>query len=368
MLNVATQPRVISRVALARLKSFLAPGLKYGSLSARFVAPLVMALAVNTDAPRPDVAPAVMDRTPAVVLPPAQAPPDADVTQTALAGPVSAPNSTPISTAKTVSVPEEKPAERPVEQAEQVRRAVERQTITLAPPPPPTDDPVPETALVRAVERASARTGLRPEFLLAVSWMESRFARKARAMGHVSTATGAFQFTEDGWLEAIRRFGEHHGLGVLASHIHKNARTGKLDVAPAVRRQALALRNNQSVSAAMAAESCLDVERRPGISQQAYETDMYLHHVLGTGGLDHFLKVLQARPSRSVEVALPVKVIRNNRGLFMKDGKPMSVSESYHHLMAVMTERSMHMEQHLGKSPDEVAENRITASEGIPKP
>ncbi|MGY8607479.1 hypothetical protein ACTVH1_17630 [Gluconobacter cerinus] len=367
MLNVATQPRVISRVALARLKSFLAPGLKYGSLSARFVAPLVMALAVNTDAPRPDVAPAVMDRTPAVVLPPAQAPPDAgerDTTPTVPGRSVSDFQST----AETARVSEEKPADRPGEQAEQVMRAVERQTITLAPPPPPMDDPVPEKALVRAVERASARTGLRPEFLLAISWMESRFARKARAMGHVSTATGAFQFTEDGWLEAIRRFGEHHGLGVLASHIHKNARTGKLDVAPAVRRQALALRNNQSVSAAMAAESCLDVERRPGISQQAYETDMYLHHVLGTGGLDHFLKVLQARPSRSVEVALPVKVIRNNRGLFMKDGKPLSVSESYHHLLAVMTERSMHMEQHLGKSPDEVAENRFTDGERIPKP
>src|SRR5213592_4621996 len=107
-----------------------------------------------------------------------------------------------------------------------------------------------------AIQLASARTGVRFDYLFNQARVESSLNPNAQA--RTSSATGLFQFIEQTWLGTVKQHGAAHGLGAEANAIQRG-RNGHYYVAdPAVRRQILALRRQPEAASAMAAEFASD--------------------------------------------------------------------------------------------------------------
>src|SRR4051794_15299467 len=109
----------------------------------------------------------------------------------------------------------------------------------------------PSSEVTSAIQKASARTGVDFKYLVAQAGQESSF--KADAKASTSSASGLYQFIESTWLTMVRNKGADHGLGEFADKIDAGAGGPRVADA-ATRRKILDLRNDPTVSAAMAAE------------------------------------------------------------------------------------------------------------------
>lgn len=184
-----------------------------------------------------------------------------------------------------------------------------------------------------AIQKASASTGVDFAFLVAQAGQESSFQPDAKAS--TSSASGLYQFVESTWLRLVRDKGAQHGLGDLAAQIDMTD-SGPRVANPAVRRQILALRNDPTVAAAMAAEYAKmnGAQLAQDLGHAVGSTDLYMAHFLGTSGAAKFLSALDATPNASAANLLP-EAAAANRGVFYdSEGNPRTVAQIYNHFAA----------------------------------
>jgi hypothetical protein len=178
-----------------------------------------------------------------------------------------------------------------------------------------------------AIQLASARTGVRFDYLLNQARIESSLNPDAHA--RTSSATGLFQFIEQTWLGMVKQHGADHGLATEANAIQRG-RNGHYYVAdPAMRRQILDLRRQPEAASAMAAEFASDNGRylQSRLGRAAEPVDLYLAHFLGAGGAARFLRAHDANPGAAAAAMLPAAA-RSNRAVFYnRDGSARSFAE-----------------------------------------
>ncbi|MBE1236700.1 transglycosylase SLT domain-containing protein [Phaeovibrio sulfidiphilus] len=183
--------------------------------------------------------------------------------------------------------------------------------------------------VVSGIRAASDRTGVDFRFMLAKARHESDFQTDARNLR--SSAQGLYQFTDQTWMEQIKRHGARYGLAHLSDRLSPRPGGGYQADSPEALREILALRRDPAVSAAMAAEytsqNSTYLERRLG--RPAGETDLYMAHFLGPGGAVNFLRAMESTPAASAAAAFPRAAGANRTVFFTPEGVPRSFAEVY---------------------------------------
>ncbi|MEJ2408848.1 MAG: transglycosylase SLT domain-containing protein [Novosphingobium sp.] len=170
-----------------------------------------------------------------------------------------------------------------------------------------------------AIARASEKTGIDFQYLLAQAKLESSLDPKARAS--TSSAAGLYQFTQGTWLETLGRHGTEHGMAWVNDVIQG----GRISD-PGTRAQVMGMRYNPDVSAMMAAELAGDnkAELTTQLGREPDAAELYMAHFLGISGASKFLSALKTDPSQSAAALLP-KAAAANHGIFYSGGNPRSV-------------------------------------------
>ncbi len=174
-----------------------------------------------------------------------------------------------------------------------------------------------------ALKKASAETGVGFDYLYRVAVRESSLNPQAKAS--TSSAAGLFQFIEQTWLGAVKKYGAAHGLGVFAADIQSTP-GGKLAVAdPARRREILDLRFDPGKAAALAGELAREnkASLEAGLGREVDGAELYAAHFLGAGGAK---KLLSAKPGDSAAALLP-SAARANRHVFFDGARERTVDE-----------------------------------------
>lgn len=193
--------------------------------------------------------------------------------------------------------------------------------------------------VIHAIQAAQRKVQADPLVLLAIAWQESRFDPKAR--NRHSSARGLLQFTTTTWLTAIRDFGARHGLAHYASAI-RTGDEGQLSIAtPRLRRAILALRENPELEAILAAEQLARQRKtlEAQLGRKATPADLYVLHLLGLTGATEFLTHLAAEPNSS-SLDVVGSVLKPNRGLFVHDGRTLSIAEAYEGIRATLNQQA----------------------------
>lgn len=186
--------------------------------------------------------------------------------------------------------------------------------------------PVPSigaAAVSGAIRRAAERTGVGFDYLYRVAVRESALNPEAKAK--TSSATGLFQFIDQTWLGAVKKYGAAHGLSAYAADIVRGP-NGRFAVAdPARRQEILDLRLNPDKAAALAGELARDnkasLEKSLGRAVDAAE--LYAAHFLGPKGA---ATLLGAKPDAEAAALLPAAAAAN-RPVFYDGARARSVDE-----------------------------------------
>jgi hypothetical protein len=186
--------------------------------------------------------------------------------------------------------------------------------------------------VLAAIQLGSIRTGVDFSILMELARVESNFDPLARAQK--SSATGLFQFTDNSWLEAIRKYGPEYGLESYASRvklIDYEQQKRKPVARDLLQQEVLALRLNPRLSTLLAAENIKhntqnlssETKREPGL------TDLYLSHFFGLSGALMFLKALDEEPTAIAGEIFPGAAARNQRVFQSPERQPRTVAEVY---------------------------------------
>ena len=186
------------------------------------------------------------------------------------------------------------------------------------------------TAVVSAVRKASASTGVDFSYLMEKASVESGFNPNAKAA--TSSATGLYQFTDSTWLGVIQQHGAQYGLGAYASEITTGS-NGTLTVSnPADLQKILALRTDPQIAASMAGELAKDnkASLQSSVGGQIGGTELYLAHFLGAGGAAKFLEAYRQNPNEAASSVLP-DAAASNPSVFTDStsGKPATLAQIY---------------------------------------
>jgi hypothetical protein len=186
------------------------------------------------------------------------------------------------------------------------------------------------TAVVSAVRKASASTGVDFSYLMEKAAVESGFNPNAKAA--TSSATGLYQFTDSTWLGVVQQHGAQYGLGNYASEITTNA-DGTLSVSNAADLQKiLALRTDPQIAASMAGELAKDnkASLQSSVGGQIGGTELYLAHFLGAGGAAKFLEAYRQNPNQAASSVLP-DAAASNPSIFTDSstGQPTTLAQIY---------------------------------------
>lgn len=184
------------------------------------------------------------------------------------------------------------------------------------------------SAVIPALRRASAATGVDFNFLLEQARTESSLNPQAQAS--TSSARGLFQFIDGTWLDVIDRHGAKHGLDAAAASISRDSR-GRPVVHDAAQRAAiLKLRDDPYISGLMAGELAQDNAARlkQELGREARPAELYMAHFLGAGGAASFLSGLEENPDIEASYIVPAAA-RANQAVFYKAGKALSLDEVY---------------------------------------
>ena len=198
------------------------------------------------------------------------------------------------------------------------------------------DEPKVPRGVSRAIAAAHRATGVPAAWLMAMAWAESRLDPGVGRSAS-TTARGLFQFTDDAWLTAIRTHGARHGMAGVAAAIRTDPLTGAISVPPRLRRHVMALRDDPSMSAMMAAENAAAAlaEFPAARGRPGGLVDADLLHLLGRGGAQAFFAALERAPGKPCDEVIP-SATRNNPGVFMRGGRALSVAEAYSSLGALL--------------------------------
>ena len=163
------------------------------------------------------------------------------------------------------------------------------------------------------------------DYLLAQAKIESNLNPSAKAK--TSSATGLFQFTKSTWLSMLDRHGYAYGAGWASDAIEQSGGQHRVRD-PLLRQKILELRNDPTLSAAMAAEFSKEngAVLKPILGRDPDHAELYLAHFLGAGGAGKFLQALQSEPNLSGAALFPAAANANRGIFFSKDGSARSLS------------------------------------------
>ena len=105
---------------------------------------------------------------------------------------------------------------------------------------------------------------------------------------------------------------------------------------PAARRQIMALKDDPTVAAEMAASFTKDNQsalEAAGIGHVG-PTELYLAHFLGAGGATKFLSAMKSNAGQAASAVLPQAADSNEPVFFHTDGSARSLGEIYNHFAA----------------------------------
>lgn len=182
----------------------------------------------------------------------------------------------------------------------------------------------------KAVEQASARSGVSFAYLMTKAQTESSFNPEAQAK--TSSASGLYQFIERTWLDMVDKHGAEYGLGKYADAITRKQDGTPVVANKALRQEILALRKDPEISAYMAAEYASEnkayLEKQLG--RTATDTDLYMAHFLGAGGAAKFLKAMDRNGNQAAAAVMPAAA-NANRNVFYSasSGRALSLDQVY---------------------------------------
>lgn len=211
--------------------------------------------------------------------------------------------------------------------------------------------------VAKAVQNASARTGVDFSYLLKQAQVESSFDTDVKAKS--SSATGLYQFIDQTWLRMVKEHGAEHGQAGWANAITQG-RDGRFHVADRGQRQTiLNARTDAGFSALMAGEYAAEnkqiIESKTG--KQANATDLYMAHFLGAGGATTFLNALSDNPLQKADLIFPSAASSNRAVFYNADGSSRTLAQVYDRFAAKFgTEKS------IGSSPSSVLYSGDTAA------
>jgi len=180
-----------------------------------------------------------------------------------------------------------------------------------------------QAAISGALKRASATTGVGFDYLYRVAMRESSLNPEAKAK--TSSAAGLFQFIDQTWLHAVKKYGAAHGLADFAADIETRP-NGRLSVADDARRkEILDLRFDPEKAAALAAELARENKAalENGLGRAVDAAELYAAHFLGAGGAT---KLLSASSTASAAALLPAAADAN-RNVFFDGARARTVGE-----------------------------------------
>lgn len=184
-----------------------------------------------------------------------------------------------------------------------------------------------------ALRRAASATGVDFNFLVSTAKRESGFNTGAKAPS--SSAAGLFQFIEQTWLSTLKRHGATHGYSGYADVIKAGA-DGRYRVDdPGARQAVMNLRFDAQASSVMAGALATDhaAYLRGRIGREPTGGELYAAHFLGPQGAARLIEAAQVAPGASAAALFP-EAAQSNRGVFFRDGQPLSVSQLYANLSA----------------------------------
>lgn len=180
-----------------------------------------------------------------------------------------------------------------------------------------------------SIRQAAAATGASFEYLLSAAKMESNFNPTAAAS--TSSARGLYQFIDQTWLATVKEAGPSLGFGQYADAITKSP-SGTYSVSdPATRAEILKLRDDPTVSAAMAGvltqsnsfKLTAEIGRRPT------DAELYMAHFMGAGGAAKLIASAAETPQANAARMFPNAAAANQAIFYDHSGNPRSVSEVY---------------------------------------
>jgi hypothetical protein len=186
-----------------------------------------------------------------------------------------------------------------------------------------------------AIKQAADATGASFEYLLSAAKMESNMNPTAAAS--TSSARGLYQFIEQTWLGTVKEAGPALGYGDYADAISKSS-SGSYSVAdPAMRQKILKLRDDPTVSAAMAGvltqsnsfKLTGELGRRPS------DGELYIAHFMGVSGAARLIIAADEAPQTSAPKLFPGAAAANRPIFYDRDGSARSVGDVY----ALLTNR-----------------------------
>ncbi|MEZ5921147.1 MAG: transglycosylase SLT domain-containing protein [Parvularculaceae bacterium] len=178
-------------------------------------------------------------------------------------------------------------------------------------------------AVSGALKKASAETGVGFDYLYRVALRESSLNPAAKAS--TSTAAGLFQFIEQTWLGAVKKYGGQYGLAAEAAAITETA-SGKFIVADAQQRQAiLDLRFDPGKAAALAGALARENKAalESSLGREVAAGELYAAHFLGATGARI---LLTAKATDKAATLLPAAAAANTH-VFYDGARARSVSE-----------------------------------------
>lgn len=182
--------------------------------------------------------------------------------------------------------------------------------------------------VIKAVQTASARTGVDFGFLMEKAAAESSFNPTAKAK--TSSATGLYQFIESTWLSMVKTHGDKYGLGEYADKIEM--KNGKPCVEDCDRDEILNLRNNPEIAALMAGEFTADNRDflKRNVGGKIGSTELYFAHFMGAGGAAKFLNSRKVNGDVTAAGLFPAAA-KANKNVFYdrKTGEARSLDEVY---------------------------------------
>jgi hypothetical protein len=181
------------------------------------------------------------------------------------------------------------------------------------------------TAVVNAIQGASARSGVSFDYLMNKAQQESSFDPKAKAA--TSSATGLFQFIDSTWVGAVKTYGKQFGIGDLADKISSD---GSIDD-PKAKAQIMQLREDPNMAANMTAAMTKDNASylETSLGGKVGESDLYMAHFLGLNGADKFLHARQDNPAQPAADLFPAAATANKNVFYDASGRKKSLDEVY---------------------------------------
>ena len=184
-----------------------------------------------------------------------------------------------------------------------------------------------------AVRSAAGATGVNFDFLLKTARRESGFNPLAQA--GTSSAAGLFQFVEQTWLSTLKRHGATHGFARFSQLIEEHNGRFTVPGGEEARRAVLDLRFDPHASAVMAAELAADhaAYLRGRTGREPTGGELYAAHFLGPAGSARLMEAADSTPNLAAAALFP-EAAAANRGIFYRDGQPLSVAQVSRNLSA----------------------------------